>query len=210
MRLILASASPRRAQILSEMGLRFIVAPTEVEEWHDARADPESLVRHNCNLKARAGVRLYPAKPVLAADSTVCIHGRNLGKPVDMEEARCMLRELSGRTHTVYTGVSLFYRRSGIEDTLCVRSEVTFNRLDEREIEAYFEIVDPLDKAGAYGIQDGRAMIIQSVAGSVSNVMGLPIAETEDLLRRHAIFDQLHPDGATPAVDCDMSGHIRR
>jgi septum formation protein len=201
MRLILASASPRRAQLLREMRLRFHVAPTAVDEWHDETANPERLVRHNCRLKAIEGARRHPDEPVLAADSTVSIDGCNLDKPSDLAVARGMLRRLAGRTHAVYTGVSVIFRPEKIEETICVCSEVTFKSLEEGDIEGYLATVNPLDKAGAYGIQAGRELIIDDVSGSVTNVMGLPVTETENLLRRHSLFDRLMARDDAMAVD---------
>jgi septum formation protein len=191
MELILASASPRRAHLLEEMGLRFRIVPARVEERHSRTGEPEALVRHNSLTKAAKVARSHPSEPVLGADSMVSIDGTNLDKPVDLEEARKMLENLSGRTHRVFTGVTLILRSDEIAETICVSSAVTFKALGEGDIKNYLATVNPLDKAGAYGIQEGREMIIQSVAGSVSNVMGLPMERLADLLRRYGLFDRL-------------------
>ena len=102
-----------------------------------------------------------------------------------------MLGLLSGRTHTVYTGLCLIFRERNIDESLCVASEVTFRHLDEERISRYLRIVDPLDKAGAYGIQEGREIILENLDGSLSNVMGLPVEETSALLQKHALWEAL-------------------
>ncbi len=188
MELVLASSSPRRRHLLTEMELRFAVVPAEVEEWNDSEADAESVVLHNCRLKAEAVAADQTQCPVLAADTTVAFDGMVLNKPVDLEEARCMLRKLSGQTHTVYTGICLVFKARRIDEVLCVTSEVTFRELDEEGISRYLDIVDPLDKAGAYGIQEGREIILENLNGSLSNVMGLPVEATRELLQKHNLL----------------------
>jgi len=125
---------------------------------------------------------------VLGSDTTVHIEGKVLAKPADLEDARRMLKLLSGRTHVVYTGYALICRRSGLEEVGGARSEVTFKVLDDAAIDCYFEVANPLDKAGAYGIQEGAELIIASFKGSRSNIMGLPLDETKELLSRHNLI----------------------
>lgn len=175
------------------MGLRFSVVPAMVEEWNDSGADPRSLVLHNSRLKAEhvAADQAHSDCPVLGADTTVALENVILNKPRDLGEARCMVRQLSGRAHTVYTGLCLIFRGRKIDETRCVTSEVTFRHLDEEQIDRYLTIVDPLDKAGAYGIQEGREIILKQLEGSLSNVMGLSVEETEDLLRKHELWKSL-------------------
>lgn len=176
--------------MLDKIGVRFTVEPAEVEELDEA-ADPRRLVLHNCELKAASVAARHPDSPVLGADTTVAIDGCVLNKPADLAQARLMLERLSGRTHVVYTGICLIFKDRGISEVRCVSSEVTFHELDEGCIERYFKIVDPLDKAGAYGIQEGRELIIESYLGSLSNIMGLPVEETIGLLKKFDLFESL-------------------
>ena len=186
-RLILASASPRRRDLLESVGVDFEIIPADVEEDNEGDADPEAMVRANAELKARWVAERHEDRFVLGSDTTVHLDGRVLNKPLDLDDAKSMLRRLSGRTHVVYTGVSLQNVSSGVFETFGVRSEVTFKELDEETIDRYFGIVNPLDKAGAYGIQDGTEIIIDSYVGSHSNIMGLPIDETKTMLARHRL-----------------------
>lgn len=187
-RLILASASPRRKELLERADVRFEVIPAEVEEDNAGDENPEAMVRANAELKARWVAERYVDRFVLGSDTTVHLDGRVLNKPTDGEDAKSMLRRLSGRTHVVYTGVSLQNVSEGVCETFGVRSEVTFKPLDDATIDRYFSIVNPLDKAGAYGIQEGAEIIIESFAGSHSNIMGLPIDETKAMLARHKLI----------------------
>lgn len=171
----LASASPRRAELLRRMGLRFAIRPTHVEEDDSGAQGPEPMVLDNAKLKATTLAKAHPEALVLGSDTTVALDNAVLSKPVDMDDARRMLRQLSGRAHTVYTAVALVWRAGSFAHAFVERSDVRFQKLDEERIEEYFRLVNPLDKAGAYGIQEGRDLIIDSVVGSVENVMGLPI-----------------------------------
>ena len=188
MNFILASASPRRKELLERIGARFDIVPAQVEEFEEGHADPETMVRENAALKACWVARKYPNRFVLGSDTTVHLDGKVLVKPADMKEAKRMLTRLSGRTHVVYTGVSLQCQDRSIEETFGVRSEVTFKSFGDQTIESYFGIVNPLDKAGAYGIQEGTGLIIDSFQGSRSNIMGLPIDETKRMLERHNLI----------------------
>lgn len=174
-RLLLASASPRRAELLQRMGLQFEIRPTHVEEDDSGSAGPEQMVLENAKLKAATLATSEPDALVLGSDTTVAFDDHVLSKPVNMDDARSMLRMLSGRAHTVYTAVALYWTAGELAHVFVERSDVRFQRLDDARIDAYFERVNPLDKAGAYGIQAGRELIIESVEGSVENVMGLPI-----------------------------------
>ncbi len=186
--LILASASPRRKELLDRLGVSFEIIPAEVEEDNDGDLDPEAMVRANAELKASWVASKHPDRFALGSDTTVHIDGKVLNKPVDLDDAKRMLKRLSRRTHFVYTGVSLQCVSKGVRETLGVRSEVTFNALDDATIDRYFKLVNPLDKAGAYGIQEGAGIIIKSFEGSHSNIMGLPIDETKAMLARHKLI----------------------
>lgn len=170
--LILASASPRRQQLLAQLGLSFSCYPAQVVEHEEPDSCPVETVEHNAHLKANWVFERHPGDLVLGADTTVAIDGEVLHKPADMAVAADMLRRLSGRTHRVHTGVALL--GPGLRDIGHVCTSVTFKVLSDADIEAYFALVNPLDKAGAYGIQEGRERIIENVEGCVSNVMGLP------------------------------------
>jgi septum formation protein len=180
--LLLASASPRRAELMQRMGLRFEIRPTHVEEDDSGSQGPENMVLENAKLKALTLAQQVPDALVLGSDTTVAIGGQVLSKPVDLADARRMLHMLSGRTHTVYTAVALYWTDGGLAHVFVERSEVRFQALDDARIDQYFELVNPLDKAGAYGIQAGRDLIIDAVEGSVENVMGLPIQALETTL----------------------------
>lgn len=184
-RLILASASPRRSELLERIGLRFKICPAEVEEDNNPVGGPAEMVAANAALKARALSPYYPNALMLGSDTTVALESEVFNKPVDLEEARAMLRRLSGRIHTVYTAVALYWEAGGLADVFIESSEVHFKPFDDVVIEQYFKEVNPLDKAGAYGIQQAREMIIASVEGSVENVMGLPIQALERRLAEH-------------------------
>jgi septum formation protein len=171
----LASASPRRAELLQRMGLRFEIRPTHVEEDDSGHAGPEEMVLENAKLKASTLSDQAPDALVLGSDTTVAFDQHVLSKPLDLEDARRMLHMLSGRTHTVYTAVALYWKAGDLAHTFVERSDVRFQELNDARINQYFALMNPLDKAGAYGIQEGRELIIDSVEGSVENVMGLPI-----------------------------------
>jgi len=173
--LILASASPRRSELLDRIGLSFRVSPADVEEHNSPDDGPAQMVISNAGLKADALVGQYPDSLVLGSDTTVALDGIVLNKPVDLDEARSMLKQLSGREHTVYTAIALRWQAGAFRDDFVEASQVRFKTLDDATVTEYFKCVNPLDKAGAYGIQSGREMIIEAVDGSVENVMGLPI-----------------------------------
>jgi len=177
-RLILASTSPRRADLLRESGISFRVEPPQVQEW-SAKDFPEiqpgELARGNARRKARAVAEKHPGQPVLAADTIVVCEGRVLGKPADEEVARQMLAWLSGRTHEVLTAAVLVLPDGKKIRESVVRTRVKFRELATAEVEAYVREIDVLDKAGAYALQDGGDRLVERVEGSRSNVVGLPM-----------------------------------
>ena len=180
--LILASASPRRSELLKRMGLSFKTCPASVDELDDSEEGPEAMVRSNARLKADALTGKFPDALILGSDTTVALGGIILNKPLDMVTARSMLKQLSGRVHQVYTAVALLWKQGGLSDCFVDVSKVRFKHLDNAAIDAYFKHVNPLDKAGAYGIQAGRDLIIESVEGSIETVMGLPIQALQQRL----------------------------
>ncbi|MDD2764803.1 MAG: Maf family protein [Opitutaceae bacterium] len=182
--LILASASPRRKELLTGLGWPFEVLPAEVTEHEEPATDPREMVRHNAALKADWVAARRPDAVVLGADTTVFIDRTALNKPRDLAEARTMLRRLSGRTHTVYTGLAIRRCRPRLALDAGVASEVTFKPLDDTIIDRYLSLVNPLDKAGAYAIQEGTDLIIAGWRGSYTNIVGLPVEETKQILTR--------------------------
>ncbi len=177
--LILASASPRRRELLKSIGIPFEICPADVDEHIDLPAD--RAVFALSSRKAEAVRKIHPGRWILAADTLVSVSGRILGKPADREEACKMLRSLSGNTHQVYTGVTVI-SPEGKVFTEVDASDVTFDRIPESEIQAYVDSGEPMDKAGAYAIQGGAAKWISRLEGSPSGVIGLPLCLVRKLL----------------------------
>lgn len=183
--LLLASQSPRRALLLREAGFaHFEVCAPEVAEAHEAALSPRDLTLENARRKAAWAAARRPEALVVAADTLVYVDGEPLGKPAGMNEARAMLDRLSGRAHEVCTGVALVWRAGAWREDFAVITSVVFKPLDADAIRAYHAVCDPLDKAGGYGIQDGTEIILETIDGSFSNVMGLPMEELAPRLRR--------------------------
>ncbi|MBB5034081.1 Maf family protein [Prosthecobacter vanneervenii] len=179
--LVLASASPRRVDLLRHAGFQFEIVLPQVEEAHDASLTPEQLTLENARRKALDVSRLRPDALVIGADTLVYVDGLPLGKPADMDEALRMVRRLSGRTHEVCTGVA-FASGGAIAQELHVITHVTFKPLTNDLIRAYHALVNPLDKAGAYGIQEQTDMLLERMVGSFTNVIGLPVDEVSTAL----------------------------
>jgi septum formation protein len=175
LRFLLASASPRRTELLRAAGIPHTVEVAAVTEHEDPRTDPREMVLHNARLKAAAVARLHPDALVLGADTTVALGDRALNKPADLAESRAMLRSLSGREHVVHTGVCLLCPALGLEEVHDVTAWVRFRPLSEEDITRYQAMVNTLDKAGAYGIQEGREIIIAAFQAPISTIMGLPV-----------------------------------
>jgi len=179
--LVLASASPRRVDLLSHAGFQFEIILPQVEEAHDASLTPEQLTLENARRKALAVSQIRPDALVIGADTLVYVDGMPLGKPADMDEALRMVRRLSGRTHEVCTGVA-FACEGAVTQELHVITHVTFKQLTNDLIRAYHALVNPLDKAGAYGIQEQTDMLLERMVGSFTNVIGLPVDEVSTTL----------------------------
>lgn len=176
MNLILASASPRRAELLISAGIAFEVHPAEVDESPFPHETPEDLVQRLSLLKATTVSRQHPDHIVLAADTVVEHDGEILCKPATDQEALEMLQALSGDAHEVMTGFTLCYP-DGTSFSQVVITEVEFRDLPREEIQRYVDSGEPMDKAGAYGIQAGAAGFVREIRGSYTNVVGLPLAE---------------------------------
>jgi septum formation protein len=171
--LILASTSPRRRELLTQAGIAFTVRARPVDEIHAPGEDPKAYVTRLARAKAEAAFE-DPNEIVLAADTTVVLDNRLLEKPHAPAAAKAMLRALSCREHTVHTGICLLHRDRAIVD--CETTQVSFVELDEQEIEDYVASGDPMDKAGAYGIQGLASKFVDRIDGDFFNVMGLPLA----------------------------------
>ena len=179
--LILASASPRRHRILTELGIPFEVVIPDAEE-HLFAEDPERTARDNALLKNEWCQARRPDRRILSADTILDFDGKCLTKPESMEQAFAFLRMLSNRWHTVLTGVA--YTCPGIDAAVSVTaSRVHFRQLSENDIQNYFDIVDPMDKAGAYDIIDHGHAVIERIEGSRSNIAGLPVETVLNLLK---------------------------
>ena len=173
--LILASASPRRAELLRQLSLEFKVVPATVTEVHHEQMTARELSQVNAYRKARVVAKKFPDALVLGADTLVYLEAMLFGKPATLEEAFQMLDQLQGRTHEVVTGICLLHLRNHRQAVFAETTLVTFHPLDEGSIQRYLSAVDPLDKAGAYAIQEQGDMIVEKIAGSYTNVVGLPL-----------------------------------
>jgi len=181
-KLLLASHSPRRRELLEQIGVDYQVVAVDIDEQQQAGELPAAYVARLASEKAWAGWHAQTAEikhPVLAADTAVVIGSHIMGKPVDETDAFEMLQRLSGRTHEVYSGVALV---DGEANVRISRSEVTFRTLSDGEIRNYWQSGEPLDKAGGYAVQGLAALFISNLNGSYSGVMGLPLFETAELL----------------------------
>lgn len=198
---VLASRSPRRRQLLASLGLRFEVDAADVDETPLAGEAPDALVCRLCREKAAAVASRHAGRAVLAADTLVVLDGVLLGKPADPLEAVAMLSALRDRVHVVYTAVCVM--RDGQAETRVSATDVTMRAYTDAEIEAYVETGDPLDKAGAYGIQDPRFAPVAAWDGCYSAVMGLPMRLAAELLRGAGVTAPVDVTGACEAMTGD-------
>jgi len=182
----LASNSPRRSELLDQIGVRYAVVAAEMDEAPLLGEAPEDYVLRVALDKARSGSSLITGKklPVLGADTAVIVDGRILGKPSSEEHAASMLRQLSGRTHRVLSAVAVVGREESAAFSV---SEVSFRMIDDAEIRAYWQTGEPTDKAGGYAIQGVGALFVRELRGSYSGVMGLPLYETGRLLATEGV-----------------------
>jgi len=185
--LVLASASPRREELLREADFKFTVMPAEVQEVHHEQLTAGELCQINAYRKARAVAKKVPDTLVVAADTLVYLGTSLFGKPADVEEARQMLSRLQGRTHHVITGICLLHLRGHRQAVFAESTAVCFKPLDEAAIARYLSRVNPLDKAGAYAIQEQSNLILESITGSYTNVVGLPMERVTAELRTWAV-----------------------
>ncbi|TWI66974.1 septum formation protein [Desulfobotulus alkaliphilus] len=195
--LILASASPRRKELLSQTGMEFAIICSQLDEESVQADSPENLACALASAKAGEVAALYPENWILAADTLVVKGNRILGKPGSAPEAASMLRLLSGCTHQVITGVCLMNRIREKTISYAVTTDVLFKQLSDREISWYTADSEPYDKAGGYAIQGLAAHFIRSIKGSYTNVVGLPICE---------VMETLAQEGIRPAYPNDQNG----
>jgi septum formation protein len=186
-RLILASSSPRRIQLLREAKFDPEVVCPHAAELTCDYLTPSELARFNARLKAAAVAVQYPDAVVLGADTIVALGSEVFGKPRDFDNARQMLHKLVGRRHEVITGVALIQANAHRATLRAVSSAVTFRTLSGAQIDAYLKLVNPLDKAGAYAAQESASVIIQRISGSFTNVVGLPMELVRPLLREAGV-----------------------
>ena len=182
---ILASNSPRRRALLAEAGYEFEVIAPAVSETASAHLSLRELTIANATRKGLAVSRLHPRRIVLAADTLVALEGEVIGKPRDLTHARVILRRLSGRGHDVCTGVCIVHPPRKI--SFAEISQVRFHKLNETDIANYFRVVNPIDKAGAYAAQAAGRSIIASIEGSFTNVIGLPMERTTEVLAQFGL-----------------------
>ncbi len=190
MELILASTSPRRKELLQQIGVKFTQLSIDINEDVAANESSEEYVLRLAKEKAAAGfAQLSPLQQhhtvVLAADTTVVASGQILAKPESLQHSKTILTALSGKTHTVMTAIGV--HSADISQQQVVKTQVTFRTLSDSEIEAYWATGEPQDKAGSYGIQGLAAIFVKSINGSYSNVVGLPLCETAELLKQFEI-----------------------
>ena len=186
-RIVLASSSPRRRQLMNEVGMEFEVITSQAEEFVEAEENASHLVVRLAELKARDVAGRVSECTVIGADTVVVLDDLILGKPVDETDAVRMLGMLSGRTHTVYTGVCVINADTGYETSSFATTQVTFRSLRDDQIFIYVKTGEPIDKAGSYAIQGRGTLLIDRIEGEYTNVVGLPMGLLSDLLCKHGI-----------------------
>ena len=177
-KLILASGSPRRLDLLRQIGIEPEVFPVDAEEIKEG--NPKEVVEKNALLKAKAAAVLRPNETILAADTIVAFDDRILGKPKNKEDAFNMLKSLSGKSHSVFTGMAAY--ENGLFKSTVVESKVYFFELTDQAILGYIATGEPMDKAGSYGIQGKGAVLVKAIAGDYNNIVGLPIAALKNIM----------------------------
>ena len=189
-KIVLASSSPRRFDLLSSAGFELEVVKPDCEENVPKGLKPEEIVKFLAELKGKNVIDSgnYNDFPVLAADTIVVLENQVIGKPKDRADAERILALLSGKTHQVYTGVAIFFK--GKSSIFSVRSDVTFKTLSQREISSYCDTPEPYDKAGAYAAQGKSAFMVRRINGSFANVVGLPICEVVEHLQELEILEK--------------------
>lgn len=183
--LILASSSPRRQELLRQIGVPFSLSPVDIDEFIQPDETPQQYVQRLAQEKAQAASQQHPSATILGSDTCVVYQQSILGKPVNNDHAAEMLKQLSGHRHQVITAVALLNAQH--QRVINVTTEVVFRSLSDNEIQAYIDTGEPADKAGGYGIQGLGAILVNRIEGSYSNVVGLPLTETAQLLQQFHI-----------------------
>jgi septum formation protein len=186
--IILASKSPRRRYLLKKAGLSFSVIPSTIDEESISKSPPETYVRTLSEAKADDISNIYPDKWIIGADTIVLKDGTILGKPGSRDDARSMLKQLSGRTHHVFTGYTICCKANNRKFSETIKTEVLFKNLTDDEIEWYIHTKEPFDKAGAYAIQGLGTFLVKSINGSYTNVVGLPVCEVIEFLIKEGVL----------------------
>lgn len=180
--LILASASPRRNELLRQIGCEFRIVPSNASELHSEQLTAQEISQLNAYRKARDVAKKFPDALIVAADTLVCLGTKLFGKPRSLEEAYTMLEQLSGETHQVVTGICLLHLREHRQKLFSETTSVKFHSLDAVKIRRYLMQINPLDKAGAYAIQEQGDDIVENISGSYTNVVGLPVERLREEL----------------------------
>lgn len=188
--IILASASPRREKLIKQIGLKFTVKPSQVVEDFSLQLPPPQFARYYAEKKAAEIASLHPSALVIGADTIVVVDDDILGKPKNKTDSFNMLSKLSGRSHTVITGVALRWTNEKVIDTFHETTVVTFNTLSNNDISYYIDTYNPLDKAGSYGIQDWFSVCINKIEGCFYNVVGLPLSSLYQHLKKLDQFNR--------------------
>ena len=192
-KIVLASSSPRRKDLLKSLGVRFTVAENTFEEIVHTYKSPQRYVKENALGKARSAAHKYKNALIIGADTVVVCKDKIIGKPRNYKEAFKILRILQGRVHSVYTGLSLIDTENNSILTDYAKTQVTMRPLDSRETRLYLESIDPSDKAGAYAIQGTGSIIVEKIYGCYYNVVGFPVAKLEEMMRKlgMTLFDYI-------------------
>ena len=185
-KIVLASESPRRRELLANLGLNFITCSPKADEYFDPSLPIWKALERVAYIKAESGAKLHPNNLVIGADTIVVIDDEILGKPNSSKDAKAMLKILSGRTHYVYTGVAIAY--NGAIETFHEKTEVTFYSFDDTLIDWYIATKESYDKAGAYGIQGKGMVLVEKINGDYNNVVGLPVSSLYRHLLKYDIF----------------------
>jgi septum formation protein len=196
--LILASKSPRRRYLLEQAGINFLVIPSSIDEAKIPLCSPETYVRILSEAKADDISKKYPEKWVIGADTFVLKNKDILGKPGSTDDARTMLKQLSGQTHQVLTGYAICCKAKNRMFSETVKTDVLFKHLTREEIEWYIHTKEPFDKAGSYAIQGLGTFLVKSINGSYTNVVGLPVCEVIEFLLKEGVID-ITKSGKTPS-----------
>ena len=205
--LILASSSPRRRYLLEQAGLKFSVIPSNIDETKIPLSSPETYVKILSEAKADSVSRKYPDKWVIGADTIVLKNGTILGKPESMDDARIMLKQLSGQTHQVLTGYAIVCKAKNRKFSETIKTDVLFKHLSDEEIEWYIHTKEPFDKAGSYAIQGLGTFLVRSIRGSYTNVVGLPVCEVVEFLIKVLFALSIDPSAPFHMLDIVQSSY---